>query len=216
MLEELKICGVQSLCDAYMLIEQGVRILGYNCVRPEGPRYVSESEAAKIISNTPAGVQSYLLTSARSAEIIVSQVDRIRPTAIQIVAPIDPVELKAVRNALVKLKIVQVIHICDENDINMIEELEDIVDEFILDSGGKGDQFGRLGGTGNTHDWAISSEFVRRTKRPVFLAGGINSSNVLKAVHVVKPYGIDLSSGVRENGKLNAEKVRELVAVLSS
>ncbi len=69
-----------------------------------------------------------------------------------------------------------------------------------------------LGGTGRAHDWGISSEFVRRFFKPVFLAGGLNPSNVRDAISTVSPFGLDLCSGVRSNNKLDSQLLDEFTA----
>ncbi|MBK8913286.1 MAG: hypothetical protein IPM64_01570 [Phycisphaerales bacterium] len=69
--------------------------------------------------------------------------------------------------------------------------------------------------TGRVHDWAGSRRIVDRAKIPVFLAGGLNASNVGEAIRAVRPFGIDLCSGVRTNGALNPEKLRSLVRAMA-
>jgi phosphoribosylanthranilate isomerase len=64
------------------------------------------------------------------------------------------------------------------------------------------------------HDWEISAEFVRRSPLPVFLAGGLNPDNVATAIRSVRPYGIDLCSGVRTNGALDADKLRRFMTAV--
>lgn len=68
-----------------------------------------------------------------------------------------------------------------------------------------------LGGTGRAHDWAVSAAFVRATDKPVFLAGGLSAANVAAAIQQVRPYGLDLCSGVRSNGQLDAAKLAAFV-----
>lgn len=71
-----------------------------------------------------------------------------------------------------------------------------------------------LGGTGRTHDWAVSRRIVETCGRPVFLAGGLNAGNVADAIAQVGPYGLDLCSSVRTDGKLDAAKLARLVAAI--
>ena len=73
----------------------------------------------------------------------------------------------------------------------------------------------RLGGTGAVHDWGISAEVVRRSPLPVILAGGLRCGNVRAAIQRVRPAGIDLNTGARDQGDRNRpqspSRVRELV-----
>ena len=64
-----------------------------------------------------------------------------------------------------------------------------------------------LGGTGRTHDWALSRRIREVIRKPLFLAGGLNPSNVAMAITAVRPFGIDVCRGVRTNDKLDAAKL---------
>ncbi|MFX5705237.1 hypothetical protein ABTE52_19850, partial [Acinetobacter baumannii] len=71
-----------------------------------------------------------------------------------------------------------------------------------------------LGGTGRAHDWAVSAAFVRATEKPVFLAGGLTAANVAEAIGQVRPYGVDLCSGVRTGGQLDPQKLFAFVTAV--
>jgi phosphoribosylanthranilate isomerase len=71
-----------------------------------------------------------------------------------------------------------------------------------------------LGGTGRTHDWSISKRIRDSVSLPVYLAGGLDAHNVAEAVRVVRPFGIDLCSGVRTGGELDPAKLREFFGVV--
>ena len=85
---------------------------------------------------------------------------------------------------------------------------------FLLDSGRPGAAVEELGGTGRPHDWSVSAEIVRMTDRPVFLAGGLNADNARAAVESVKPFGLDLCSAVRTDGRLDEDKLRAFMSVV--
>ena len=107
------------------------------------------------------------------------------------------------------VKRVQVIHVEDRSVLDLIDVYEPLVHAFILDGGHIGASVAELGGTGRVHDWTISAEFVRRTSKPVFLAGGLNPQNIGEAISTVEPFGVDLCSGVRRNNKLAPELLDE-------
>ncbi|MEP1770321.1 MAG: phosphoribosylanthranilate isomerase, partial [Anderseniella sp.] len=69
-----------------------------------------------------------------------------------------------------------------------------------------------LGGTARRHDWSISRTFVKASPLPVFLAGGLTPDNARQAVRDVRPYGLDLCTGVRTNGKLDEAKLTDFMA----
>ena len=93
----------------------------------------------------------------------------------------------------------------------MVERYEPFVHAFLLDSGRPEAARVELGGTGRTHNWELSAKFVLRSERPVFLAGGLHSENVAEAIDMVRPYGVDLCSGVRTNGRLDSGKLEQFM-----
>ena len=103
----------------------------------------------------------------------------------------------------------QVIHVAGKESVDEALSVEDFVDGILLDSGNQKLKVKELGGTGRTHDWSVSSEIVEKVKVPVYLAGGLNPNNVITAVKEVRPFGVDICSGVRTYGKLDEEKLRK-------
>jgi phosphoribosylanthranilate isomerase len=105
----------------------------------------------------------------------------------------------------------QVIHVIDGNSIMEALEISKYVDMLLLDSGNPNLATKELGGTGKTHNWQISLEIVKQVDIPVFLAGGLNPDNVAEAVKTVKPFGVDVCSGVRTDGILSTQKVNSFI-----
>jgi phosphoribosylanthranilate isomerase len=112
-----------------------------------------------------------------------------------------------IKKALPPVKLVQVIHVLDEHSIDEAIEISEQVDALLLDSGNPNLAIKLLGGTGRVHNWQLSRKIVERSKVPVFLAGGLNASNVKEAIDTVQPFGLDLCSSVRTNGKLDPVKL---------
>lgn len=69
-----------------------------------------------------------------------------------------------------------------------------------------------LGGTGRTHDWDVSWRIVEAVEVPVILAGGLNPGNVAEAMRLVKPYAVDVCSGVRAGGSLDSDKLQSFMS----
>ena len=126
---------------------------------------------------------------------------------IQIVDELEKKDYQQIKNELPHVKIVQVVHVQDENTVSKAIDLSSSVDAILLDSGNPNLSIKELGGTGRTHNWDLSRKIRDQIDIPVFLAGGINSKNVKQAVAHVKPFGVDLCSGVRSNGKLDENKL---------
>lgn len=198
----VKICCIKSLEEARMAIAAGADALGMVGAMPTGPGPISDSQIAEIADIAPPGLSTFVLTGETKGAAIASHANRTGANTVQIVQHINPDEYGALIAATPRaLRRVQVIHVEDEGALDLIEPYAPHVHAFLLDSGRP--SVLELGGTGRTHDWSISAEFVRRSPVPVFLAGGLNPGNVREAIETVRPYGLDLCTGVRRDGALH-------------
>ena len=207
----IKICCISSLLEAKMAISGGADALGLVGKMPSGPGVISDKEIASIAGSIHPPIASFLLTSEQKAENIISHVRVTGVNTVQIVDELDERNYKFIRNSLPFLRIVQVLHVTGPETVTTALELADQVDAFLLDSGNPFAAVKILGGTGNIHNWNISREIVERASVPVFLAGGLNASNVAEAIQTVQPFGVDICSGVRTNGKLDTEKLAAFI-----
>ena len=206
-----------SVEEAAMAISHGADAVGLVAKMPSGPGPIADELIAAIAKTIPAGIESFLLTSEQSSQKIIDHVSKTGTTTVQIVDELSEGKYEHIREALPKLKIVQVIHVMDEEAIEQALQLQEYIDYFLLDSGNPKAAIKTLGGTGNTHNWDISRELVKAVKVPVFLAGGLNAGNVGEAIQKVQPYGVDICSGVRTDGKLHKQKLADFIgAVLST
>jgi len=203
----IKVCCISSPEEARIAIRAGAHALGLVSAMPSGPGPIDEALIAEIASAVPPGVDTFLLTCQNDAATIVDQLRRTRCRTIQLVDEVDPETYRAIRTELPNVRIVQVIHVQDRGAIEESLAVQDHVDALLLDSGRPKALVKELGGTGRTHDWAVSAQLREAVRVPVFLAGGLNSSNVAEAVRTVRPFGLDLCSGVRSNGRLDAGKL---------
>ena len=205
---QVKICCISSIQEAKMAIENGANILGLVGPMPSGPGIISNEKIAEIAQSVPTHIDTWLLTSETSAEKIIAHHKLVNTTAIQIVDKLKREEYQKIREALPVTKLVQVLHVLDESAINEAKGIANHIDYILLDSGNPYGDLKTLGGTGNVHNWEISKKVVNSVAVPVFLAGGINSSNVVAAIHEVQPFGIDLCSGVRTENRLDTTKLK--------
>jgi phosphoribosylanthranilate isomerase len=174
---------------------------------PSGPGVISDDLVRDIARNTPPTVETFLLTSRELGDDIADHVEYCGTTTVQIVQHIDTSEYSRIIERLPATRRIQVIHVEDESALELVESYEPFVHAFLLDSGRPSASNAELGGTGRVHDWQISAEIVKRTTKPTFLAGGLEPDNVREAIRLVNPFGVDLCSGVRTNGKLDEEKL---------
>ncbi len=208
---KVKICCVESNDEARLAIAAGADVLGLVGNMPSGPGVISDQDIKEIASKVSPPVSTFTLTSESTAEGIKTHIDFTKTTAVQIVSHIDPLESKKLSEILGDKVRVQVIHVEDETALDLIDVYSDYVDYFLLDSGRPNAAVAELGGTGRTHNWEISREFVKVSPVPVFLAGGLNAENVRDAISYVQPYGVDLCSSVRTNGKLDRNKLQSFM-----
>jgi phosphoribosylanthranilate isomerase len=109
---------------------------------------------------------------------------------------------------------VQVIHVEGRAALDLIPLYIPYVHAFLLDSGRPNAATPEFGGTGRRHDWTVSAELVRASPLPVFLAGGITAANATDAIRQVRPFGLDLCSGVRTQGRLDPGKLADFMSAV--
>ncbi len=175
---------------------------------PSGPGVITEDEIELISLSVPPGVSTFLLTSSQKIEEIIMQQKKCKTNTIQICDHLVSGTHKQLKEALPGIKIVQVVHVMDENSLSEAIEISNSVDAILLDSGNQKLTVKELGGTGRTHDWKVSRKVRENVKVPIFLAGGLNPDNVTDAIRRVGPFGVDICSGVRTNGKLDESKLK--------
>ncbi len=212
----VKICCISSIEEAHLAIRYGASALGLVSAMPSGPGPISEELIAEIAAVIPPGVASFLLTSRQDAESIIAQQKRTRVNTIQLVDRISLHVYEALRMALPGIALVQVTHVTGEESLIEAMNVREFVDAILLDSGNPSLAVKELGGTGRTHDWSISKRIREAVDIPIYLAGGLKAENVAEAIQQVQPFGVDLCSGVRTNGKLDEEKLKRFFEQVNS
>lgn len=203
----VKVCCIASVAEAELAISAGAAALGLVAAMPSGPGVIDEALIAEIVARVPPPVATFLLTSRQRAEDIVEQHARCGTSVLQLVDHVEASELRWLRRELRGTKIVQVIHVGDESALEEALAAAPLVDALLLDSGNPKLAVKELGGTGRIHDWQVSARIRAAVSKPVFLAGGLTAANVAQAVAIVRPFGVDLCTGVREGGALSARKL---------
>ena len=205
---KVKICCISSIEEAHLAIKAGATELGLVGPMPSGPGTISISQIAEIVKVVPREINTFLLTSETDSKSIIEQHKMVNTSTIQIVDKLHSGNYSDLRDALPEVKLVQVIHVIDETSVVEAHEIASSVDFVLLDSGNPNKEIKELGGTGRTHNWDLSRKIVEQLSTPVFLAGGLKPENIREAIQKVRPYGVDLCSGVRYEGKLNAQKLK--------
>lgn len=212
LIPRVKICCIASIDEAWTAIRAGASALGLVGPMPSGPGTLDEDQIAHIARVVPPGVATFMLTSRQDADAIVEQHRRCRTSVIQLVDRLDSGTYADLRGAMPGIGLVQVVHVTGEESIEEALSLEAQVDAVLLDSGNPNLPVKELGGTGRVHDWLISARLRERLATPVYLAGGLKPDNIRAAIETVRPFGVDVCSGVRTDGKLDPDKVAAFFA----
>ena len=205
----VKVCCIANEQEAADAISFGASAIGLVGKMPSGPGPIADEDIERIARSVPPPVATFLLTSEQTPKGIIEHHLRTRTNTIQIVDELDERDYDFLRASLPGVKLVQVIHVIGDESIDEACQLAEHVDAILLDSGNPKLEIKELGGTGRRHDWRLSRKIVETCGKPVFLAGGLNADNVGEAIQTVQPFGLDLCSGVRTDGKLDLFKLEK-------
>jgi phosphoribosylanthranilate isomerase len=212
----VKICCIQSVEEAALAVRAGADAIGLVGRGLSGPEVIDSDDTIRAIAQSvPAGVASFLLTREADPDRLVAQVLRCATTVVQLCDEVEPDAWRAVRSAAPWVRVLQVVHVSDERALDQARAAAPHVHGLLLDSGTPTGPHAVFGGTGKTHDWTISARIVAQSPVPVWLAGGLNPGNVEAAWRAVRPFGLDLCSGLRTAGALDADKATRFLAAVA-
>lgn len=212
----VKICCISSRDEVALAVRAGAAALGLVSHMPSGPGVIPDDLIHDLATRVPPGVASFLLTSRQSTTEIIEQQRRLRASTLQLCDALRDGSHDDLRRALPGIALVQVVHVRDTSAVDEALAVAPEVDAILLDSGNPERRVKELGGTGRAHDWSISREIVERVSVPVYLAGGLRPDNVAAAIRQVRPFGVDICSGVRTAGRLDDIKLRSFFAAVQA
>src|SRR4051812_12436833 len=207
----IKVCCISSVAEAWTAIRAGASALGLVSAMPSGPGVIGDELIAEVAARVPPGIATFLLTSATDADAIIRQQRTARVNTLQLVDAVAPEVYPVLRAELPGIALVQVIHVRGPESVDEAREVAPRVNAILLDSGNPSAAVKELGGTGRVHDWELSRRIREAVDVPVYLAGGLRPDNVAEAVARVGPFGLDVCSGVRTDGRLDSAKLTALV-----
>jgi phosphoribosylanthranilate isomerase len=194
----IKICGICSARDANISVDSGADALGFLCGVPSSVRsHITPRKAQEIIASLPPFISTVLVTTIGEPKVVDGLLRRVPVTHLQLHGPIERQAVLWLKRKHPSLKVIKTIHVTDRTSIDEARRWQRITDALLMDT----KSAGSLGGTGKTHDWRISRAIVRAVSIPVILAGGLSPENVRRAILEVKPYGVDVNSGVSSGGR---------------
>ena len=201
--------------DLRLAVDLGADALGFVGPMPSGTGIVDLATARRLIAAVPPPVASFLLTSATDPDGLVDEAAQTGASVLQIVDRVPVVAYARLREALPALRLVQVVHVTGEETLAEAAEAALHVDAILLDSGSREGPVALLGGTGRIHDWTVSRRIVETVGKPVILAGGLRPENVAQAIEAVRPYAVDVCTGLRSAGRLDRGKLRSFMAAVA-
>lgn len=202
-----KVCCIASIDEAALALSHGAVAIGLVSAMPSGPGVISESRIREIASWAPRHIRTFLLTARTEGDAIARQVQGVGANTVQLVDAVPTEVYRVVRERIPGVRLVQVIHVRGMRSLDEALAVAPHVDDLLLDSGNPAATVKELGGTGRVHDWAVSRSIVEQAGIPVWLAGGLNPGNAREAIDAVRPYGLDVCSGLRTAGALDRVKL---------
>jgi phosphoribosylanthranilate isomerase len=200
----VKICGITQLEDAQQAVDLGAAALGFNFY-PPSPRYIEPAAARAIVGRLPPFVIPVgVFANETDAGRVISIARDAGVTTVQLHGPGFP-DLHELLSAFTLVVAVPVREGFKVEELGKLKPTAYLLDAFDPD---------RLGGTGKTFDWSAAREAKRYG--PIILAGGLTPENVGRAVRVVRPFAVDVASGVESApGIKDAAKLRAFFAAVA-
>ena len=202
----IKVCGIMNELDLDCAISGGADAVGF-IVEVEGSRHrISAEDAMELIRLVPVFTKSVAVIAPNSPEEAVLLARKTGADLLQVHGTLGAEEIKELKNQ-VHQKVIAAVPPGVE-----AHRMAGAADAVLLDTF----KDGKLGGTGAVHDWSVSAAVARDLQIPVILAGGLDPSNVGEAIRMVKPYAVDVSSGVEAAGRKDPKKVESFVREVRS
>jgi len=198
----VKVSCLRSAEEAKQVVSFGVEAIGVASDLPAPAHALTDGEIAAIAAAVGRDVGTFLLTGLLDPDEIVDKVRRCGVNTVQLWDPLPREAYGKIRRAMPGLSIAQSIHVTGEAAVDQARELATVADALVLSSTNPEPPFRWSDPHGRTHDWEISRRIVGAVPVPVILSGGLTHRNVADAIRLVRPYGVEVCSGVRRGGAL--------------
>lgn len=191
---KIKFCGLSRVCDIETVNELKPEYIGF-VLWPESKRYVTAKKALSLKKILSPDIMAVGVFVDEDVKIIAEYLNAGIIDVAQLHGNEDEDYIKNLRSLTDKI-IIKAFKIEHENDVTRAEKSS--ADYVMLDSGK---------GTGKTFSWSL----IQNISRPYFLAGGLNLNNIESAIKILKPYAVDLSSGIETDGLKDKNKMSEFI-----
>ena len=197
----VKICGITNAADAQAAIEAGANLLGFNFYG-KSPRHITEEGAVEVRSQLPKRVKAVGIFVNESPADVVALRQSLKLDAVQLHGDEPP---EAVAEIAPLVPVIKAFRVEPEFPLAALDEYSKAF-AFLFDAA----HTGQYGGTGHTTDWDVARR--ASLSHRIILAGGLKVENVGAAIRIVRPYGIDVASGVESSpGKKDHGRLREFI-----
>lgn len=204
---EVKICGNQTLND--VSLASGADALGFILATPESKREISPEKAAELINRVPPFTSTVMVTTESNPHVLEELVATVKPDYLQLHSNASRKRIEKVDETISdRTDLISVLAVGSSGD-KLTDRARSLSNSpavaLLLDSKVNG----RSGGTGRVHDWDLSRKIKDAISPfPVILAGGLDPENVSRAIKKVRPHGVDVATGVEDNGTRSGEKIK--------
>lgn len=207
----VQIAGVSTLEEALEAERAGADAVGFTLRLPTGVHDdLTEARARSIVSCLPPFLATVCITYVETAREAADLCRYVGVGVVQLHGAFPVGELPLLRAAMPNLKIIKAVHVTGPEALQEARPYVRQVDALILDT--YDPATGRGGATGKTHDWNVSRQLVEQLQTPIILAGGLTPENVAEAIRAVRPWAVDVHTGVENpDGTRNFARLREFV-----
>lgn len=210
----VQVAGIIDADEADMIIGEGADWIGFALRLPSGKDDIAEQDAAVIIKGLQAPHAGVLISYLTDAEEISDFCHELGVVAVQLHGDVETEQLRRLKEIRPDLFVLKSLVVKQDNAEELLELVDDthpFVDMYITDTFDP--RTGAKGATGLTHDWNVSAELVRRSPKPLMMAGGLNPENVADAIRAVKPAAVDAHTGLEgPDGRKDRAKVAKFIA----
>ena len=193
----VKACGIKTEQELEAAVAAGVDAVGFLVGQVHAScDFILASTAARLVRALPPYVTPVLVTHLTEPSAVLELAEQTSIQTIQLHGGGSPENVALLRDRLgTGGKLVYAVHVIDTKVVPSPDVYYPLVDALLLDS--MDPAAGKVGGTGQTHNWVVSAEVAASAPVPVILAGGLTPANVAGAIRLVRPYAVDANSGLR-------------------
>ena len=210
----IQVAGIIDANEANMLAQEGVDWLGFPLRLPSGKDDISESDATAIIDKLSQPQAGVLISYMTQADEVSEFCTQLGVKAVQLHGDVTVAEMRKLKQLRPDLYVLKSLVVKEDNAdelLQLVDDCAEYVDMFITDTFDP--KTGAKGATGLLHNWDVSAELVRRSPKPLMMAGGLNADNVADAIRKVRPAAVDAHTGLEgADGRKDLDKIRRFVS----